>query len=99
MEDICFRDRDRILYVPDQPAESNLQIRQQPCDISLVIVVPVLADKRMFGGQVDIPELVIVPPRVDADDGNSRIICAFNRFLQVFGSSTTQMFEKYQIVP
>ncbi|MBA1342842.1 MAG: hypothetical protein C5S52_04510 [ANME-2 cluster archaeon] len=98
MKEICFRDRDRILYVPDQLAEVNLKIRQQPCDIPLIVVVPVLGDKRMFG-QIDIPKLVIVPSRVDADDMNSRIICVFNRFLQVFGSSTTQVFEKYQIIP
>ncbi len=35
---------------------------------------------------------------MDADDRSSCIVGSFNRILQVFNSSTVEVFEKYQII-
>ncbi len=53
MMEVYFWDRNRVFYVTDQATEVNLKICQQPRDIFLGIVAPVLFDEPVFG-HVDI---------------------------------------------
>ncbi len=97
MVEVYFWDRDRVLYVTDQAAEVNLKICQQPCDIFLSIVAPVLFDEPVFG-QVDISKEGVISSRIDADDWNFACIRGLDRTFQVFCGCAAEMLKEYQVV-